>query len=314
MQTARDIAAVTGAFGYSGQYIATRLLERGLAVRNLTNSPRRSSPLQGRVAIYPLAFDNDARLTESLRGVRVLYNTYWVRFNRAGFRHAVAVTNTQRLFAAAQRANVQRVVHVSITNADEHSPLEYFSGKGLLERDLAASGMSHAILRPTVLFGVEDILINNIAWVLRRFPVFGLFGDGSYRLQPIHVDDLAALAVRAGEDTADGITDAIGPEIFTFRELVACIAGAIGVRRPIIALPPALGYAVGWIIGRIVGDVIVTREEIEGLMAGLLWSTAPPTGATVFSEWALAHAARLGKQYASELARRQDRKTAYATP
>ena len=187
--------AVTGAFGYSGKYIATRLLDRGHEVITLTNSANRPNPFGGRVTPYPFNFDKPEELARSLQGVSVLYNTYWVRFNHKMFQHADAVRNTLVLFEAAKAAGVERIVHVSITNPSEESPLEYFSGKAKLERALMESGMSYAILRPAVLFGKEDILINNIAWALRRLALFGVFGRGEYRLQPIHVDDLASLAV-----------------------------------------------------------------------------------------------------------------------
>src|SRR5208283_1221478 len=187
------IHAVTGAFGYSGRYIAARLLDEGREVITLTNSLARANPFGGRVRAFPLAFDEPEQLAKSLAGVDVLFNTYWVRFNHRLFTHTQAVQNTLVLFEAARRAGVRRVVHVSITNPSEDSPLEYFAGKARLERALREGGLSHAILRPTVLFGREDILINNIAWALRRFPFFAVFGDGSYRLQPIHVDDLADL-------------------------------------------------------------------------------------------------------------------------
>ncbi len=190
-----ELHVVTGAFGYSGKYIAGRLLERGRSVRTLTNRRLAADPFDGRVDVRPLAFDDHAGLVGSLRGAAVLYNTYWVRFNYAGFSLSEAEENTLRLFAAAREAGVGRVVHVSITNASETSHLEYFQRKGRVERALRESGLSYAILRPAVLFGTEGILINNIAWVLRRLPVVGVFGDGSYRLQPIYVDDLARIAV-----------------------------------------------------------------------------------------------------------------------
>ena len=177
-----ELHVVTGAFGYSGKYIATRLLQTGRRVRTLTNSPHRANPFGNAVEALPYHFDDGAKLAESLLGAAVLYNTYWVRFNHRDFSHADAVENTLRLFAAAQAAGVGRVVHVSITNPSETSPLEYFRGKARLERALIESGLSHAILRPAILFGQEDILINNIAWGLRRFPVFSVFGDGQYRL------------------------------------------------------------------------------------------------------------------------------------
>jgi uncharacterized protein YbjT (DUF2867 family) len=216
----QELHVVTGAFGYSGKYIARRLLECGYQVRTLTHSLHRANPFAGRVEAHPFHFDTPDRLVESLKGATVLYNTYWVRFNYRDFKHSVAVQNTLKLFEAARRAGVGRIVHVSITNPTEDSPLEYFSGKARLERALIESGLCYSILRPTVLFGKEDILINNIAWMLRRLPVFGVFGSGQYRLQPIYVDDLAKLAVEQGQETANNIINAIGPETFTYRELV----------------------------------------------------------------------------------------------
>lgn len=309
--TTSQIHCVTGAFGYSGKYIARRLLEQGQQVITLTNSLDRENEFGGRVPAYPFNFDRPAELAKSLEGVNVLYNTYWVRFNHQLFQHADAVANTLVLFEAARRAGVERVVHVSITNPSEDSPLEYFSGKARLERALIESGLSYAILRPTVLFGKEDILINNIAWTLRHLPVFGVFGDGQYRLQPMYIEDFAALAVQEGSSRTDGIINAIGPETFTYRELVATIGRLIGAKRPIISVPPWLGYAVAAVIGRIVGDVIVTQDEIEGLMANLLFVNTPPTGTTRLTDWIRAHRDTLGRNYTSELARRKDLRSAY---
>ena len=302
---------VTGAFGYSGKYITQRLLASGHEVRTLTNSLQRTNPFGERVAAFPLAFGEPDKLAEALAGADVLHNTYWVRFNHRDFTHSTAVDNTLRLFAAAQQAGVRRVVHVSITNPSLDSDLEYFRGKAELERALIESGLSYAILRPTVLFGKEDILVNNIAWALRKLPLFGVFGDGRYRLQPIYVDDLAALAVEQAERTENVILDAIGPETFTFRGLVETVGEIIGKRRPIISVSPALGYAVASVIGRIVGDTFLTREEIRGLMQDLLYTDSPPAGTTKLTEWARAHADTLGRRYASELARRRNRRSEY---
>jgi NADH dehydrogenase len=162
-----------------------------------------------------------------------------------------------------------------------------------------------------VLFGMEDILINNIAWMLRRFPVFGVFGDGRYRLQPIFVDDLARLAVELAKSSEDTVVDAIGPETFTYRELVEVIGEAIGCRRPIISIPPGLGVAVGRLVGALVGDVVITPEEVAGLMQNLLVTTSPAAGHTALSGWGLEHRESLGRRYSSELARRRDRRKSY---
>jgi NADH dehydrogenase len=303
---------VTGAFGYSGRYIAARLLEAGHNVRTLTNSPNRRNPFGGRVEAHLFHFDRPEQLRASLEGASVLYNTYWVRFNYADFRYSQAVANTRILFAAARAAGVPRVVHVSITNPSEDSPFEYFRDKAVLERELRESGLSYAILRPAVLFGGEGILINNIAWALRHLPVFGVFGSGAYRLQPIHVADFADLAVAQGRERAPCTIDAIGPETFTYRELVQDIAHAIGVRRPIISVPPRVGYLAGRLLGTALGDVVLTWDEIGGLMQGLLATDSPPVGRVRLSAWAREHAEDLGRRYANELRRRRDREVEYA--
>ncbi len=299
-----DLHAVTGAFGYSGKYIAQRLLDVSQPVMTLTNSLHRPNPFGERVRAYPFNFDHPAELSRSLRGVSVLYNTYWVRFNHKTFTHADAIANTRTLFAAAKDAGVERIVHISITNPDLRSPLEYFRGKAQLEEALINSGLSYSILRPTVLFGKEDILINNIAWMLRTFPIFGVFGDGNYCLQPIYVDDLAQLAVQQGRSREKAIINAIGPEAFTYRALVQTIGKIINRPRPVLSIPPRLGYLLGCAVGQMVGDVTITWEEVKGLMADLLHVDAPPAGTTKLTLWAQANAATLGRHYASELARR----------
>jgi uncharacterized protein YbjT (DUF2867 family) len=303
--------AVTGAFGYSGKYIAQRLVDRGHNVITLTNSPHRANPFGETIRAYPFNFDKPHKLAESLQEVSVLYNTYWVRFNHELFTHANAVRNTVTLFNAAKTAGVGRIVHVSITNPSLDSHLEYFRGKAQLEEALKETGLSYAILRPTVLFGKEDILINNIAWALRRLPAFGIFGDGQYRLQPIYVDDLAEIAVDLGDKEENSVVNAIGPETFTYRGLVERIGEIIGKQRPIIPLPPRLGYGASVVIGKLVDDVFITREEIEGLMAELLYVDSLPAGRTRLTDWAKEHAGWLGRRYANELARRRDRSSEY---
>ncbi len=306
-----NIHAVTGAYGFSGKYIAQRLLDEGRSVITLTNSASRINPFGDTIRALPFHFDRPDLLAEQLAGVSVLYNTYWVRFNHRLFKQSDAVRNTLVLFEAAKNAGVERIVHVSITNPAEDSPLEYFRSKAILERALIESGMSYAILRPAILFGEGDVLINNIAWALRRMPIFGVFGNGRYRLQPIYVDDLAGLAVEQGKSRDNVIINAIGPETFTYRQLVGMISQAIAKRRLIISVPPSIAYAMSRLMGRILGDVIITREELSGLMGDMLYVDAPPAGQTALSDWVRKHAETLGRRYSNELARRIDRVSAY---
>jgi NADH dehydrogenase len=303
--------AVTGAFGYSGKYIASRLLDEGREVITLTGSAQRRSELVDRVKAFPLDFDRPGELAASLDGVSTLYNTYWVRFNHRLFNHSDAVTNSKTLFEAAKKAGVERVVHVSITNPSIDSTLSYFRGKAEVELALKNSGLSYAILRPAVLFGKQDILLNNIAWALRRFPVFGVFGDGSYKLCPISVDDLAEAAVEYGKTTEDAVMDAVGPETFTYRDLVETVGRTIGANRPIVGIPCWLGWLAGRLIGTLHRDVMITMDEVRGLTADLLHVDSKPLGTTRLTEWVRTHRETLGRLYTSEMARRKDRRAAY---
>jgi uncharacterized protein YbjT (DUF2867 family) len=294
---------VTGAYGYTGKYIAKKLLAAGRNVKTLTNHPNRPIPFGAEIAHAPLDFDDARGLSHAMVGAKVLYNTYWVRFEHGGTTFTQAVDNTRKLIQAAESAGVQRIVHVSIANPSPDSPLPYYRGKAEVEDLIRGSILSYAILRPTVIFGLEDILINNIAWMVRRFPFFAVPGRGDYGLQPIFVEDMAELAVAAGKADENMAFDAVGPEIFTFDELVRLLALRIGCRARLIHFPPELSLLMTRILGLCVRDVILMREEIKGLMASLLVSSEQPTGKTRLSDWLKTHAMQLGRKYSSEVAR-----------
>ncbi len=298
----RSVHAITGAFGYSGLHLARLLMGRGERVRNLTGHPDRPDPFGGRVEVAPFRFDDPASMRETLADVRVLYNTYWVRFDHGASTFARAVEHTRALFRAAAEAGVERVVHVSITNPSLDSPLPYFRGKAQNELALRESGLSYAILRPAVFFGGRDVLVNNIAWLLRRLPVFGI-APGRYGIQPIHVEDMAQLAAAQGERRDDVVLDAVGPETLEFQELVRLVRQAVGSHSPIAPVPKWLLRTVSRLVGSVVHDVVLTRDEVEGLTANLLVSRSPPTASTRFSDWLSANAQQLGVEWASEIHR-----------
>jgi NADH dehydrogenase len=298
-----ELSVVTGAFSYTGKYITKRLFAHGASVATLTGHPNRPHPFGEKVRALPFNFDNPAALADSLEEANCLYNTYWVRFDygRDTFDHAVK--NTVTLFNAAKAAGVSRVVHLSITNPSEDSPLPYFRGKAVVEKALMQSGLSYAIVRPTVIFGPEDILINNIAYLLRKSPVFAIPGKGDYKIQPVYVDDVAKICVEAGGQTRNVVVDAVGPELYTYEALVRLIADTIGRGVRIVHVSPGVALVLSRLVGFFLNDVILTRDEIKGLMANLLVSNSPPTAITRFSEWLRKNAASLGVRYASELAR-----------
>ncbi|MBI2369105.1 MAG: NAD(P)H-binding protein [Deltaproteobacteria bacterium] len=298
-----ELNIVTGATGYTGKYIARRLLSMGRQVKSLTGHPHRHNPFGEQVPALPFNFENPRALVEGLRGATTLYNTYWVRFSRGNITFEAAVQNTRILLHAATAAGIGRFIHISIANPDPRSPLPYYRGKALVERAVLESGLSYAIIRPTVIFGTEDILINNIAWLLRRFPIFAIAGPGDYTIQPVFVEDVAELAVAAAERRENVILDAAGPEVFAFKELVQLIARTVNSRARALHVPPGLALLLSRLVGYIIRDVVLTREELEGLMANLLVSSGPPIGRTRFSQWLERHAATLGTCYASELKR-----------
>ncbi len=295
--------AVTGAFSYSGKYITKKLIERGEEVITLTNHPNRPDPFNGKVEAFPLNFSNAEELVKNLRGIDVLVNTYWVRFDKGSNTQPKAVENTKILVDAAAKAGVKRIVHISITNPSADSHLPYFWGKAANEKFVVDSGMNYAILRPTVLFGKEDILINNIAWLLRKLPAFGLPGGGSYKLSPVYVDDLAELAVEAVYKNENYVWDAVGPDEFTFKEMVEVIGQTVEKKRALIPFPPRLALLAAQFMSLFVNDVMLTPEEVDGLMANLLISKEPPRCKTSLKDWLRENKNTVGKNYASELAR-----------
>jgi NADH dehydrogenase len=298
--------AVTGAFSYSGKYIAQRLLAKGDEVITLTGHADRAEMFEGRIKAYPFNFDHPQELTESLRGVEVLYNTYWVRFDKGDTTQPGAVEAVKTLIRSAGEAGVRRIVHISITNPSLESHLPYFHGKAEMEQAVLGSGMSYAILRPTVLFGREDVLINNMAWLLRRFPFMPVMGRGDYRLQPVYVDDLAALAVEWGGRPDNVVMDAVGPEVYSFAELIRLIAKTINRPARLVSMPASLALGLSQIVSLLTRDVILTRHEVEGLMADLLVSAQPATCPTRLSDWLAEHRHTVGVEYASELKKHYD--------
>ena len=301
--TTPELNVVTGAFSYTGKYIARRLLAMGKAVTTLTGHPDREDPFDGRVRALPYDFERPAALAESLRGATTVYNTYWVRFPHGQASFDKAVDNTKVLIEAAREAGVGRIVHISVTNASEHSPLPYFRGKGLVESAVMSSGLAYAIVRPTLVFGTEDVLINNIAWLLRRFPLFAVPGSGDYRMQPVFAEDVAEIAVNAAHRDENTVLDAAGPDTYTFDELVRLVVDKVGSRARIVHLSPTLAFFLSRLIGYVVNDVVLTRGEVDGLMANLLVSDAAPTGQTRLSDWLRQNAGSVGTRYASELKR-----------
>jgi uncharacterized protein YbjT (DUF2867 family) len=297
---ASEFDVVTGAFSYTGSYIARRLVQEGKAVRTLTRRP----PEQGssHIEVVPYRWESDA-LVRALEGAGTLYNTYWIRVARGQTSFEEAVHNSGLLFDSAKRAGVQRIVHVSITKADQAPYLSYFAGKAEVEASLKESGVSYAVVRPTVVYGREDVLINNIAWLLRRIPIFVIAGSGDYRVRPVHVDDVARICVEAARSTQDITIDAVGPETMTFEGMVRRIRSAVGSKSIIVHSPRWVFVTIARFLGIVLRDELMSAAELRGLMDELVATDGPATGEVSFLEWIHKSRETLGRAYVSETKR-----------
>lgn len=298
---------ITGAFGYSGAAITDQLKAAGREVRTLTSHPRGDAD---GIDTRPLDFTDPDALTRNLSRAHTLYCTYWVRFPHGSATRESAVANSKILFDAAARAGIERIVYVSILHADTGSPYPYFSGKGAVEAHLRAAGVPHAIARPAILFGESrrlgvqaSVLVNNIAWLLRHLPVFGVGDGGGYRVRPIHVDDLARLCVDLAQRDGNVTVDAVGPDDPTFREMITAIRAATGSRSVLVPVPGRLIPPLASVLGVALRDVLLTAEEYQAMADGLATSDASATGQTSLMDWIARNGGELGREYANELAR-----------
>ncbi|HEV2005700.1 MAG TPA: NAD(P)H-binding protein [Candidatus Limnocylindrales bacterium] len=299
----KQLDAITGAFGFTGRALAERLLADGHDLVTLSRRSGGGDPLRERLRVEPFDTDRPDRLVAALAGVDTLFNTFWIRFPRGAMTYERAVAQSAVLVGAARKAGVRRIVHFSVVNAAPDGPTPYVRAKAALEAIVRSSGLEWVIVRPTLTYGPGDILINNLAWALRRLPVYGLPGLGRYTVQPVHVDDAARIGAAAARMEAGQTIDAAGPEILRYRDLVSMVRAAIGSRSIVVPMPPALVLAAAKLLGPVVRDVVLTRDEVRELTSSFLTSIHPARGTTRISEWLPANAAALGRAWASELDR-----------
>lgn len=294
------IDLVTGTGGYSGSFIARRLLNEGRSVRTLTRDPKSvGSPIDA----FPYRFDQPAAMAEAFDGVDTFYNTFWVRFGHGGINHDDAVANSRALIDAAAKAGVRRIVHTSIMKPSLDSQYSYHRGKALVEEAVKESGLSYAILRPSVFFGGGDVLVNNVAYLVRRLPVFAIPGDGKYQVRPTHVEDFADRCVELGKTRENECINAGGPDTFTFKEFVSTIRDGVGAHCALVCAPAVLVKPFIFGLNKVTRDIVVHREELTSLMEGLASCDGPPVGNRRLTDYVSNNRATVGRKYASEIQR-----------
>jgi NADH dehydrogenase len=288
---------VTGAFGNTGSAIAELLVGRGRSVHTLTSrAADPTSPLE----VHPFSWGHPDETAAAFEGVTTFFNTYWMRMGDGAGGYDVAVDRCIELIDAAEQAGVERIVHLSVAHPSLDSPYPYFRGKARVETRLQQSPIPAAIVRPTLIFGGDSVLLNNLAWILRRLPVFAIAGDGRYRVRPVHVDDVARLCVEAGDRRTVEVIDAVGPDRPTYGELVREVRAAVGGRARIVPAPTPLVLAGSRALGLLVRDDVLDRDELVSTMEGLADTDGPSTGSVSLAAWLAEHGSTLGRSYENE--------------
>jgi len=295
--------ALTGAFSYTGRYIAKKLLAEGIKIRALTNHPKLELFPQHSLPVFPLQFQGEDSMINALKGADIFINTYWIRYPYKELTHENAAKNIQFLVQCAKKAGVRQIIHLSVSNPSENSNLSYYKGKAQAENMIKNSGLSYLILRPTLVFGLEDILINNIAWLLRSFPFFVLPRPMDYSVQPIYAGDVADIVFEHLLCKESKTIDAAGPETYRMDELVRMISRAIGYPRPVLLWPKTLSQACIHLLSLILRDRVLTGEELQGLMDNLLISFEQARGKTSFKAWLPQYGSQLGTSYINDFKR-----------
>jgi uncharacterized protein YbjT (DUF2867 family) len=294
---------LTGAFSYTGRYIGQELLRRKISFQSLTNHPRPSVFPSASIPVAPLQFQDAPSLIATLRKSTILVNTYWIRYPAKGISHETAVQNIEFLVQCAKQAGIHKIIHISVSNPSKDSQLSYYKGKAEAEEIIQQSGIPFTILRPTLVFGKEDVLLHNIAWLLRYFPFFVFPSPSTCFIQPIFAEEVGCFAVESIHSYPNQTMDLAGPEVVSMKEMVQKIGRATGYTRPIYSTSLGITMAAVRILNTILHDRIITEEEILGLQNNLLVSSQPPLGKISFSDWLVQEGSSLCSHYINDYKR-----------
>ena len=290
---------VTGAFSFTGRYVAKRLLADGEEVRTMTRFPQSASPFSQEVRAVPYDYDSLDSLTEALAGCNRLINTYWRRQPEGALGYDRVVQQSKNLFAAAKAAGVERIVHISI-NDPHGKDFPYFRAKCRTERALRECGVSAIVVRPQLVFGDGELLINNLAWTLRKSRWAPVPGDGRYLMQPIHADDYADLIVAVARTEQRGVVDGVGPDVLTYDDMVRLVGEAIGRSPRIIHVHPRIFARAARVVSRFFTEPTVLKYEVYGCLVENGVVPRQPQGSRRLVDWLRERKDSLGRRYADQ--------------
>ena len=266
------LIAVTGATGFVGRHISAVLARRGHTIRALVRNPSRARTLETfGVELVPGDLADAAALSTLTHGAHAVVHLVGiiVETGRATF-HAVHVEGTRRLLEAARGAGVGRFVHMSAVGArDEAGATRYHRTKWQAEELVRASGLSHAVFRPSIINGPENVPIRTIARLHRWSPVVPVFGDGRFPTQPVWVEDVAlAFALAVEQPALVGAFELGGPEVLTYEEFLLAIGRAARHPRPLVHVPLALARAAAGALDLLGAAAPLTSDQLQMLVEG----------------------------------------------
>lgn len=280
------VVLVTGATGFVGRHLVRALLAAGHQVKALVRSPEKATQILGDPLgdaagrLQTVAGDvlAPASIVQAVAGCDAAVHLVGIIKEKRGatFRD-LHVRGTANVLAAATRAGVSRLVHMSALGARDGAQTGYHQTKWEAEELVRNSGLRAVIFRPSIIYGPGDEFVNMLAGLIRRVPVFPVFGDGCYRLQPVWVEDVAYFFTRALEvEGAVGETLEVGgPQRLTYGELVAEIMRVTGRRRPQVHLPLNLTRRIIAAAQRVRAPLPVTSDQLTMLLEGSTCNLQP---------------------------------------
>jgi uncharacterized protein YbjT (DUF2867 family) len=272
------LVTIFGGSGFVGRYIARRMAKEGWRVRVAVRRPNEAlfvKPYGTPGQVEPLGCNirDDASVRAMLRGADAVVNCVGI-LNRSGKNtfDAVQAEGAGRIARIATEEAVGQLVQVSAIGADAGSDSEYARTKAQGEAAVLAAFPTAVILRPSIIFGTEDGFFNRFASMARLGPVLPVVGAET-RFQPVHVDDVAAAAVKGilGQ-AAPGIYELGGPEVDTFRGLMGRMLAVIQRRRAVVNVPFFLARIMGFgfdmlqaVTLGLIENKMITRDQVRNL-------------------------------------------------
>jgi uncharacterized protein YbjT (DUF2867 family) len=259
---------VFGGTGFLGRHPVRHLLDADLAVRIASRHPDRAHSLfSGDVSGVESAhadINDDGSVARAVAGAWAVVNAVSLYVERGEFTfRSVHVDATKRIAMLARQAGAETFVHVSGLGANARSASPYIRSRGEGEAAVLDAFPSAKLVRPAVMFGPGDAFLTRLLAVLRRLPVFPIFGSGATRLQPAYVEDVAeAIVGILRAPTTSQLYELAGPRVYTYEGLLRTISASAGTRPFLVPFPFSLWHLVGY-VSEILPNPPITRNQVE---------------------------------------------------